>query len=239
MVNAPAAADAVRRARTMPNLHVGLHLVLIEGQAALPHTEIPGLVDARGRFGSDQIGRSFGYFCRPTLRRQLAAEIDAQFSDFAATGLSLHHADAHKHMHLHPTVARLMIDAGARYGLSRLRVPAEPPSVLTACGERPGLGARALFRWASVLRHQARRAGLATSDQVFGIAWTGHVTAARLLRLCPLLPQGHTEIYLHPATRTDATLARTMASYAHEAELAALCDQQVIEAYAKATQTKG
>ena len=49
------------------------------------------------------------FFFRPPARRQLAAEIRAQFAAFAATGLTLDHANAHKHFHLHPTIARLLI----------------------------------------------------------------------------------------------------------------------------------
>ena len=48
MVAGAAAADAVRRARAMPALRVGLHLVVIEGPAVLPPADIPDLVDAAG-----------------------------------------------------------------------------------------------------------------------------------------------------------------------------------------------
>ena len=104
MVGAPAFADAVRRAKAMPDLRVGLHLVVIEGAAVLPPAEIFDLVDARGWFPSDQVRLGIRYFFSPNIRRQLAAEIRAQFAAFAATGLNLDHANAHKHMHLHPTV---------------------------------------------------------------------------------------------------------------------------------------
>jgi len=103
MVAGPAAADAVRRARRLPKLRVGLHLVVIEGPAVGP---APGLVDADGQFSSNQLRLGINYFFRPAIRRQLAAEIRAQFAAFAATGLRLDHANAHKHMHLHPTVGR-------------------------------------------------------------------------------------------------------------------------------------
>lgn len=231
MVAGDAADDAVRRARALPSLRVGLHVVLVEGRSVLPHDAIPGLVDGTQRFGSDQVRRSFSYFCRPALRRQLAAEIDAQFAAFAATGLPLAHADAHKHMHLHPMVGRLLIDIGCRYGLSTLRVPAEPPAVLAACGERPGLGARALYAWSRALRAQARRAGLAVPDQVFGIAWSGHMTAERMLCLARHLPEGVSEIYFHPATRLEGAAAALMPGYEPEAELAALLDPRVRDAF--------
>ena len=139
MVAGPAAADAVRRAQALPGLRVGLHLVVIEGQAVLPPAEIPDLVDASGWFPSDQVRLGVRYFFRPLVRRQLAAEIRAQFAAFAATGLTLDHANAHKHMHLHPTVGRLMLQIGAGFGLHSVRIPAEPPAVLARCGTPVGL----------------------------------------------------------------------------------------------------
>src|ERR1700760_3979609 len=101
MVGGAAAADAVRIARANPRLRVGLHLVVIEGPAVLPAAQIPALVDANGQFPSDQLGLGLRYFFLPWVRRQLRAEIQAQFSAYAATGLVLDHANAHKHMYLH------------------------------------------------------------------------------------------------------------------------------------------
>jgi hopanoid biosynthesis associated protein HpnK len=227
MVGGAAAADAVRRARGMPGLRVGLHLVVIEGRAVLPRREIPALVDERGWFPSAQLRLGLRCFFLPQVRRQLAAEIRAQFVAFAATGLTLDHADAHKHMHLHPTVGRLLLDIGRDYGLKRIRVPAEPPRLMAACGARPGLAAHALYRWSGVLRQQARRRGIASDDAVIGIAWSGAMTEPRLLRLLAMLPEGSTEIYFHPATRQDAPIAATMAAYRHTDELAALTSPRI------------
>ena len=228
MVAGPAAADAVRRARALPGLRVGLHLVAIEGQAVLPPAAIPDLVDASGWFPSDQVRLGVKYFFRPRVRRQLAAEIHAQFAAFAATGLTLDHANAHKHMHLHPTVGRLMLRIGAEFGLRSVRVPAEPPAVLARCGTRVGWGGHALYHWTRVLRRQARAAGMITDDYCFGIAWSGHMTAERVRCLLRELPDGASEIYFHPAVERDAALCRLMPDYEHAAELAALLDASVM-----------
>jgi len=227
MVGAPAFADAVRRAKAMPGLRVGLHLVVIEGAAVLPHAEIPDLVDARGRFSSDQLRLGVRYFFYPHVRRQLAAEIRAQFAAFAATGLTLDHANAHKHMHLHPTVGAMMIRIGQKFGLPAIRIPAEPPAVMTACGAAVGFGDRALYQWTRLLRHRARRAGLRMNDHCFGLAWSGQMTAERIHRLIPNLPEGESEIYFHPAAGRDAALDALMPAYQNEAELAALCDHGI------------
>ena len=82
MVAGDAAADAVRRARRLPGLRVGLHLVVIEGKSVLPPAEIPDLVDARGWFPSDQFRLGLRYFFLPQARRQLFAEIAAQFAAY-------------------------------------------------------------------------------------------------------------------------------------------------------------
>jgi len=231
MVAGPATDDAIRRARSLPKLRVGLHLVVVEGPAASP---APGLLDAQGHFPSQQIGLSLDYFFRPGARRALAAEIRAQFKAFAATGLRLDHANAHKHMHLHPTVGRLMLEAGAEHGLPAIRVPAESPAVMLACGALPHLGDRLLYAGTRVLRAQARRAGVRTNDYAFGIAWSGHMTAERVTRLAQELPPGLNEIYFHPASYRDAQLKQLMPDYEHEAELAALLDPAVRTALARA-----
>ena len=230
MVAGAAADDAVDRARRMPSLRVGLHLVVIEGAAWLGPRDIPDLVGPDGWFPSGQLRLGLSYFLRPAVRRQLRSEIRSQFLAFKRTGLPLDHANAHKHMHLHPTVGRMLIKEGQPYGLTAIRVPAEPASVLRRCGERPGFGAALLRRWTSLLRQQVRRAGLVTTDNVFGLHWTGDVTAERLLRLAPHLPAGVSEIYFHPATHADDAIARLMPGYQHAAELAALLNPAAAKA---------
>lgn len=227
MVAGPAAADAIRRARAMPSLRVGLHLVTIEGDAMLPPAAIPDLVDAAGRFPSDQLRLGIDYFFRPSIRRQLAAEIRAQFAAFAATGLLLDHANSHKHMHLHPTVGAAMLSIGAEFGLRRVRVPNEPPAIMARLGTRIGFGARTLHEWTRLFRRQARAGGMATDDHCFGLAWSGHMTVDRVARLVAHLPDGASEIYFHPATERDAVLQRLMPDYEHEAELATLLNRDL------------
>ncbi|GBR04197.1 hopanoid biosynthesis-associated protein HpnK [Acetobacter oeni] len=224
MVAGPAVEDAVARAKRLPDLRVGLHLVVIEGPAVLPPRQIPLLVGPDGQFPSDQLKLGIEYFFRPAVRRQLAAEIEAQMAAFVRTGLTLDHANAHKHMHLHPTVGKLLIETGKRFGLRAIRVPLEPPEPLYAAGTYTDtLGDAALRRWTALLRHQAHKAGMVTNDWCFGIAWSGHMTTDRVAALAAHLPEGVSEIYFHPATAKNALLQRLMPTYEHEAELAALC----------------
>lgn len=224
MVAGPAAEDAVERAKRLPNLGVGLHLVVIEGASVLPHTRLPLVTQPDGWFSSSQLGLGIDYFFRPEGRKELAAEITAQFEAFRRTGLVLDHANAHKHMHLHPTVGRLLIDIGKQYGLRAVRTPLEPPEPLYAAGTYTDtLGDAALRRWTNLLRHQILSAGLVTNDWCFGLAWSGHMTADKVAALAAHLPEGVSEIYFHPATHKNALLQKLMPTYEHKAEFEALC----------------
>lgn len=220
MVAAPAAADAATRAKNLPALNIGLHLVLVDGDSELGHNKLPTITLPNGRFPKNQAALGIKYFVSATARRELAAEIRAQFTAFAATGLPLHHADAHKHMHLHPTVANLMIRIGSEFGLTRIRIPAEPPRIMKRCGETMRFPDYALYAWTRVLKHQSRR--LAATDHVFGLKWSGHMTLPRIRRLLENLPPGSSEIYFHPATHRDRSLRDLMPDYEHAAELATL-----------------
>ena len=201
MVSAPAAADAIARARRLPSLRVGLHLVLVEGRPMLPASAVSHLVDRNGAFRSDMAALGAHITFSRRARLELAAEITAQFEAFRATGLTLDHCNAHKHFHLHPVVGRLMAAIGARFGLRATRIPLEPAQVLRAI-EPQTSGRLALLTtpFALLLRRHASKAGLLAPDRMFGLQWSGQMTEGRLSGLIRHLPEGLSEIYLHPAT---------------------------------------
>jgi len=229
MVSGPAAQDAVARARQLPRLRVGLHVVLVEGSPMLPVERVPDLVDAQGHFRTDMARLGLAIALRPSVRRQVSAEIEAQFEAFRASGLTLDHVNAHEHFHLHPIIASEIITIGARYGLRGLRVPREKAAVLSAIEPQAArVSAWVTAPWAALLDRRARRAGLRTPDAVFGLAWSGAMTQARLLGLLQHLPEGRSEIYLHPATADD--FAGHAPGYRYAEELKGLIAPDVIAA---------
>jgi len=228
MVCGPAADDAVTRARRNPRLRVGLHLVLIEGRPVLPPGSVSRLVNADGSFRRDMAAMGALFAASGAARRQLAAEIAAQFEAFRATGLALDHCNAHKHYHLHPLIGGLIASIGRRYGLRAARVPLEPASILRRIEPgTPRMPSLALAPWALLLRRRFRAAGLFTCDRVFGLQWSGGMTRDRLRGLIAHLPTGVSEIYLHPAT---APYAGSAPGYRYREELEALTSAGVAAA---------
>jgi hopanoid biosynthesis associated protein HpnK len=225
MVAGPAAADAVARAQRLPSLRVGLHLVLVEGRPVLPAAAVSRLVDGHGALRTDMAALGAAVAFSRRTRRQLEAEISAQFEAFCATGLALDHCNAHKHFQLHPVIGSLIARIGPRFGLRAARVPFEPAPVLRAIEPETAAAPESLMApLAGLLRRRLRAAGLLVPDRVFGLRWSGRMTRSRLVSLIGRLPEGLTEIYLHPAT---ASFPGAAAGYRYRDELNALTSEPV------------
>jgi hopanoid biosynthesis associated protein HpnK len=234
MVAEPCAADAVARARALPSLRVGLHVVLVAGRPVLPPERIPGLVEADGTFGTDLARAGVRWFFTPGIRRQLEAEIRAQFAAFAATGLPLDHVNAQCHMHLHPTVLGIMLEIAREYGRPPLRVPWEPfgPS-WRATHDARGLrlaNAVLLAPWLALLKARLRAARIPHNDRVLGLSDVGRMTPDRVLALLRELQPGVTEIFFHAATRRWDGISPDLRNYALEDEFAALTSPEIARA---------
>jgi chitin disaccharide deacetylase len=190
MVGEPEQQDAVLRAKRLPNLGVGLHIVVVRGKSTLPPEQLPSIA-SNGVFDDNLVRAGFHYFFSSNARGQLRAEIRAQFEAFRETGLALDHVNAHNHMHLHPTVLSLILENAEEFGIKAIRLPAENSG---------GLGAALLSPWISLMRWRLRRAGIRYNDQIVGITETGTLDQMQLLSSIAALRDGVTEIFSHPAT---------------------------------------
>ena len=203
MVNEPACEEAVALARENPTLGVGLHLTLLCGHSALPPDQIPALVNANGEFTDNPAGAGFRYFFQRSLREPLRREIHAQFRKFRATRLPLDHVNGHLHLHLHPTVFRILMADSGQLGLKHLRLTFDPfrLNLRLASGH---LAYRALH--AAIFHSLSARArpalaqrGIRHTEAVFGLLQNARVDETYVTRLLPQLPPGDSELYSHPS----------------------------------------
>ncbi|HTO88661.1 MAG TPA: hopanoid biosynthesis-associated protein HpnK [Thermoanaerobaculia bacterium] len=203
MVSGDAASEAIALARSRPGLSVGLHLVVADGRAALPASQIRRLVDGAGRFRAGLIRQGLRYQFSRGARSELAREVRAQLERFEETGLALSHVDGHHHMHLHPTVLQILLSLADRFRIPAIRLPHEELS-LAVLLDRRGVPSKVLssliFR---LLRVRGQRrlaaAGIPVSDRVYGLLATGRITEDYLLGLIPRIRSNDVELYCHPA----------------------------------------
>ncbi len=137
------------------------------------------------------------------MREQLRLEVHAQFQKFRATGLPLDHVNGHLHVHLHPTVFRILMQAADQFGIKRLRLTFDPLrlNLRLASGH---LGYRALHAaifhpLSARVRPVLRQRGIRHTDAVFGLLQNARVDETYVTRLLPQLPAGDSELYSHPS----------------------------------------
>ena len=199
-----ACAEAVDLAARYPALSVGLHVMLSDGRPVLSPADIPGLVDAGGRFERSPMRAGITYWhLRRDLADQIGAEVEAQFDKVEKAGIHPTHVDCHHHLHMHPLLFDIIAREAARRGVAWIRIPREPLSLVLGLHVLR-LDVKAFFTWlvfgllAGRNLRAARKAGLRAVDNVYGLSRTGRMDEKYLLTLLPSIKGGTSEIYLHP-----------------------------------------
>ncbi|HEY5481319.1 MAG TPA: ChbG/HpnK family deacetylase, partial [Verrucomicrobiae bacterium] len=178
-------------------------LTLLCGHSALPPEQIPGLVNAKGEFTTNPPGAGFRYFFQSSLREPLRREIHAQFQRFHATGLPLDHVNGHLHLHLHPTVFRILMADAPQLGIKHLRLTFDPLrlNLRLASGHFAYrvLHAAIFHSLSARARPVLAQRGIRHTDAVFGLLQNARVDEDYVNRLLPQLPAGDSELYSHPS----------------------------------------
>jgi hopanoid biosynthesis associated protein HpnK len=203
MVNEPGFDEAVKLAKENPKLGVGLHLTLLMGHSALSPEKIPDLANARGEFSNSPLGVGMDYFFKRSLREQLRAEIHAQFEKFHATGLTLDHVNGHLHLHLHPTIFKILMEDAEKLRIRHLRLTRD-----CLARSRRMAGGHWFYRishtaiyemLSSRAREPLRQRGIKHTQITFGLLQDSRVDEEYVLKLLLELPLGDSELYSHPS----------------------------------------
>jgi hopanoid biosynthesis associated protein HpnK len=210
MVTGAAFEQAVRLAHENPGLAVGIHLVTVVGKSVLSHTEIPTLVDREGNFSNNPTAAGLKYFFSVRARRELRKELAAQFEKFRSTGLPLSHIDGHLHLHVHPVIFDAALKLGAKYGVRRMRVPAEERR-LALQFDRANLLQKTIHAllFGGLARHMNRKLraqGFTSPERVYGNLQSGRMSERYFLYALENLTARTSEIYFHPAVYADDRL---------------------------------
>jgi chitin disaccharide deacetylase len=225
---------AVEVSRRAPGLGVGVHLNLSEGIPVSPPGRIMTLVDHRGRLHFTP-GRLLQALLRRSINLdEVEAELRAQIAKVVRAGISPTHLDGHKHVHVLPGVADIVIRLAMEFGIPSVRCPLEGPlGFPNPVGARKSGGApllkqylvsRAVSAFAWQFRRKLAEASLRCPAQFYGLSYTGFLDALSIQDLLDRLPEGTSELMCHPGY-SDASLVSTGTRLLieREVELFALC----------------
>ncbi|MGC8744325.1 MAG: hopanoid biosynthesis-associated protein HpnK [Verrucomicrobiia bacterium] len=205
MVNEETTDDAVKIARSNPQLGIGLHLTLLFDKPALAPNIIPDLIEPEsGRLRKTPVKAGFNYYFKKRVKSQIEAEIKAQVHKFKSTGLKLDHLNGHLHFTQHPVVFKIILENACNWGVTAMRLMREPLLINLKIGEGrllsrivEALTFACLSRWCE---KQLKSAGIKYTDRVFGLLQNGKVDSDYLINLLNRLPDGVSEVYAHPST---------------------------------------
>ena len=234
MPGGAAFAGAIDIARRHEELGLGVHFTLVDGHPILPPEEIPSLVGSEGDFLPDHTALLNRYLKGSINLEEVRRELATQLQKVEATGIPISHVDSHQHMHTLPGIIDIVLDLAARAGIRAVRTPRTPlfAGAFGGLGQLVGrLGLSTLARLAACKAH---RRGLLTPDNFAGIVAGEAVSEGELLHLIAHLPQGTTEVMMHPGMKNDVLQEDSGWQHDFEAELAAILSPRVGEALRKA-----
>ena len=227
VVNLPAFADALDRARSCPALSLGLHLNFTVGR---PLTVSPSLTRrSTGEFYALPVlvaRASLGLLDEWDIARECLAQIDRM----SEAGFPPTHLDSHRHVHAHPAISSAVITAAASRGVFQVRVPTEPLWV-NARDWRATLKKAGLLACA---RLSGRTSANDRAIHFVGLSLQGGRSfARRLFALIPQLPVGTTELMTHPGYADDSLAEQDSYTRERETELEVLCSREFRELLAR------
>lgn len=229
MAKGPAFAEAAQLTETMPQLSVGCHVVLIDGEPALDANELPSLTQAR-RFREGLKTFAARALAGRIDAGEVAAESGAQIRQLQAAGIPVSHVDTHKHTHLLPQILRPLLRAAKECGVRAVRNPFGPrlPLRSSQLFARPNLWTRfaemrILRGFAGRFRAAVDRAGFITTDGTLGIEVTGALDESLFHAIAKSIPAGTWEFVCHPGYNdADLQAAHTRLRESRETELRVL-----------------
>ena len=233
MANGPEFAEAVQLAKSLPQLSVGCHILLIDGVPVLASEQVSSLTSGDPK--SPRFRESLATFAARAVAGsvsadEIEAEAVAQIRKLQSFGIAVSHIDTHKHTHLLPAVLRPLLRAAAACGIHALRNPFGPrwPMRSSELLSRPGLWKRfaelrLLSGFAARFREAVQRESFVTPDGTLGIEVTGSLDEKLFLAIAESMPEGTWEFVCHPGYNdAELRVAKTRLRESREIELRAL-----------------
>ena len=226
-VVAVAFEDGVATCARCPHLDIGLHLTLVEERPLSPAKSLGGLARSDGQFPKDPsalVGRVLtGQVSGKAVRR----ELEAQLAKLLEVGIQPSHLDAHKHVHLLPTIWPAVVELALENDIRWIRVPRFDP--IGAGTPTPTL---MVMRSGLNVLQSVRRASLRplrSPDSTPALGHSGHLSTDRILRGLKTEKAGGgvAELVAHPGVTSRSLQERCPWGYDWSGETAALTDPEL------------
>jgi predicted glycoside hydrolase/deacetylase ChbG (UPF0249 family) len=189
-------AHACELASARPGLDLGIHLTLVEERPVLGPSVLKTLAPD-GVLPPNYVQLFLGLLAGRIDTREVEIELDAQIDRVLSTGLKVSHLDSHQHTHFFPLLRPIFLRLAKRHGIGALRAGGRIiPS--------PTKFSLLLAPLAKRMKRGASDVQIKTPDALWLPAKSGSVSAAQLVAGIEALPEGVTELVMHPGADQSA-----------------------------------
>jgi len=227
MAGGKAFEHAVALASANPQLGIGVHLTLVGEKSVCQPDKVKSLLDKDGCLSSKYPQFLLRYMLGRIELADIRRELTAQVQKVVDSGIHITHLDSHQHMHIVPGIINLTIDIAKEFGIKAMRLPAEPyfflggyPSSPMRIVARTGLTCLAKLAGRKIKKHE-----LAMPDHFFGMLAGGNMREEFLSTIIDVLPEGITEIMMHPGSNNELLNKSYNWNYHGQEELAAVTSE--------------
>jgi len=221
--------SAAESAKENPNLGVGVHLTLVAEKPVSAPSKIPTLVNNDGYFPPQYPQFLLRYMLGKITIDDIRRELTAQVKKVTSAGINITHIDSHQHLHIIPEILTVVIDIAKEHKIRALRIPDESyfffgsyPFSLVRFVARCGL-----TYLARIARHKVRKNNLVVPNHFFGMLAGGNMQEKYLSEIIRQIPDGVSEIMVHPGSNNKLLSTQHNWEYHWEEELLALTSKNI------------
>lgn len=222
--------DAIEKTEGQ-TLGVGVHFTLIGEAPVLNPRQIPSLTNKDGHLHKEYPQFIARFLQRRVKLSEVRAELTAQMDKVVACGIAITHIDSHQHLHVLPGIIDIVLDIAEKYNVRALRIPAVPLMFTGGYPYKPAqlIGRSGLLLLAKLAAAKAKKRGFKTPDHFFGIVAGDSMREDCLLQIIKNLPNGISEVMVHPGDNDRELCTECNWSHHFEEELYTVVSPRISE----------
>jgi hopanoid biosynthesis associated protein HpnK len=236
MVNMPAAEKAVKIAKKLPSLGIGVHLNLTEGRPISKDPCISRLIDSDGQFVHSPFKLSLLSLAGHKIREAIRTELAAQIQWVIDHGLKPTHLDSHNHIHSFPALFSIVCQSARSFQIPAIRWTFEPKELSSIpwpmTSEDGRIRALKVRIMAKINRMQNK--DFLKNDALLGVAHTGKIDVNFFKAVTLYNSAANVEIMTHPGFIDSPDADESRLLHQGKVELDALCSEKTRQYFKEA-----
>jgi hopanoid biosynthesis associated protein HpnK len=228
MTNMPAADEAVKIAKKLPGLGVGVHLNLSQGAPLSKDGSVACLLNSNGEFAISPFKLSVLSIAGHKIRNAIRTELTAQIQWLLDKGLTPTHLDSHYHIHTLPPIYPIVCDLARRFEIGAVRYTFEPKDICRMPWPLPAEHGRQRARTARIMAriNRIQDSRFLKTDALLGIAHKGKIDVSFFKAVTLYSTAQTAEVMTHPGLADTAGHEETKLQHQQRLELEALCSER-------------